>query len=342
MSEFQAKLGADAFLCNSNLNVISKVLAGMAHSLYGNLDFLADQVNPKTACGEFLENWSKLFGVTRNPARAANGNVTATGIEGAVIPSGTPLSRPDGTQYTTTEEVVIGNSGDVSISIQAVVTGPDSNYSGGAVMQFDTAITQVDTDLTVELSGISGGVDIETDEALRNRLCNRVANPPVCGNKATYEALALDFPGVTRAFVTANEFGAGIISIRFLMEDLYPDNFGIPTLQDIQNLQSAIDNTESCKPLGVCVKVFGIDPCPVDINISGIVPNCQQITDEIRAEITDAFRRRSVPGQEFKLNWITQAIGNVAGINDYTLTLPTADIQPNNQCLIIPNNISIA
>src|SRR5918912_3038716 len=78
-------------LRRSVVYVISRVVAGAAHMLHGNLEYLARQMFPDTSEAEYLVRQAALFGISRKPAAYASGDVTITGTNGSVIPAGTVL-----------------------------------------------------------------------------------------------------------------------------------------------------------------------------------------------------------------------------------------------------------
>ena len=73
----------------------------------------------------------------------------------------------------------------------------------------------------------------------------RIQNPPMGGSEADYVRWAMAVPGVTRAWA-AVEQGIGTMTVRFLMDDMYPDNYGLPTAADIQEV--ALSTSIRCGP----------------------------------------------------------------------------------------------
>jgi uncharacterized phage protein gp47/JayE len=84
--------GSDARLRRRVLSVLADALAGAVNGLYGYLDFLSRQPLADQAEAEYLDRHASLFGLTRKAATAATGTVTATGIDGSIIPAGTLLT----------------------------------------------------------------------------------------------------------------------------------------------------------------------------------------------------------------------------------------------------------
>ena len=106
-ADLVSRLSADDILRRADADVYARVLAGLAHGLYGYVDFLANQIIYDTAEAEFLARWASIWGVTRKPAAVATGSVTFTVSSGAVISSGTLLQALDGVQYQTTADATV-------------------------------------------------------------------------------------------------------------------------------------------------------------------------------------------------------------------------------------------
>src|SRR5579862_1739194 len=93
--------GLDGLLRNAVLRVLAMVMAGLAYSVYGFIDWVARQSVPFTATDEYLEAWAALIAVYRkDSAPAAGTGAQFNGTAGIVVPNGTGLIRQDGTPYT--------------------------------------------------------------------------------------------------------------------------------------------------------------------------------------------------------------------------------------------------
>ena len=219
----------DLSLPNSVLGTIATALGGATHELFGRIAWLAIQLFPDICDGEFLERWTTIWGINRNPPISASGFVECTGTDGVNVPAGTVIIRADGAEYTVDALATI-LSGTAELSITAIEAGEDGNVDAGSELSFQTPISQVDTIVTVGAAGIIGGVDIETDESLRNRLLERIKEPPQGGASIDYPKWAKEVSGVTRAwchplFDPTGGAGYGHVSLSFVMDDkdTYPN-----------------------------------------------------------------------------------------------------------------------
>jgi uncharacterized phage protein gp47/JayE len=312
--------GADSKLRRSILNVLAFVVAGGTHGLYGYLDFIARQAFPDTAEVEFLNRWGSIWGVTRRAASKAAGNIEATGINGTVIPEGTELQRSDGTEYVTTAEATIA-SGTATIEVEAVVAALAGNTEASSTLSFISPPAGIDSNVTADADGLTGGADVESDESYLARLLARIQEPPHGGAEFDYEAWALEVAGVTRVWVYPLELGAGTVTVRFMMDDTYED--GIPETDDVETVQEYI---EERRPVTADVTVLAPVADVLNFTIHLNQGDTTAIRAAVEAELRDMIRRDAIPGGTIYLSRINEAISIATGEYDHTLTVPAANV----------------
>lgn len=66
----------------------------------------------------------------------AGGKVIVMGQAGAVVPAGSVLARDDATEFVTLEEAIVGESGDVTVDVEAKKGGPGGCTDGGWSLMF--------------------------------------------------------------------------------------------------------------------------------------------------------------------------------------------------------------
>lgn len=315
-----AALSGAVLLGNSVLRVMSDAMAGLAHGVYRYLDWIATQLMPDTAEQEWLDRHGVIWLVNsdgskgRKAATYAIGTVQFAGVDGTVIPIGTTLSS-GGVEYETTTEGNIGLDGLGSADVEALTAGLTGNRING-----DTFFVSVDGVDSAEAYGdITGGVETETDEQLRDRVLLRIQNPPMGGSAADYVRWALAVPGVTRAWAAAEQ-GPGTITVRFLMDDMYPPH-GIPALSDIQAVTDAIDDKRPVTVMGSYVVA------PVlyyyNITIENLTDDSESVRARIEASIRTMERNRSAPGQTMYRSWVDEAISQAVGEETHELLFTT-------------------
>ncbi len=332
--DIKAGLGLVTVLRRSFLGVIARVLAGLAHTLFGYLKFIEQQAFPDTATEEYLERWSGIWGVTRRAATFAEFNCDVTGTAGTVIPAGTIYRRSDGVEYTVDDEVTLDGSGD-EISLTAVVAGKDSEVAVADVISILSPISGLDSDATVN-EVVTEPEDTEEDEALRARLVARIQQPPSGGAAQDYIQWALEVAGVTRAWVAPQALGAGTVSVFIVTDDEDPISASGAKITEVD------DYIEARRPVTANVTTLTPDLFEIDMTIA-IGPNTSDVQDAIEEELRDLiFRDGQVTGtydsptEDFDgkilLSRINEAISIAAGEEDHELVdingVTPANVEP--------------
>jgi uncharacterized phage protein gp47/JayE len=305
-------------------DVLGAVWGGTVHTLYGYLDWLAKQLFGDTAERESLLRMAALYGITPVPATYATGTATATGTNGSVIPINTILKLDAATSYrVTTGQVIAG--GVAALPITAVLAGSAANIPLGTSLTFESSIAGVYATATVA-GDITNGVDEEGTEELRARYLLRLREPPEGGSDQDYIAWALAVPGVTRAWVYRNEIGRGTVVVRFVRDNdvsIFPDAGEVAAVQAKFAAERPTTAEVTAMAPTALVVAFTIH----------LVPDTADTRTAVVAELTDLLARRAEPGDgvargKVLLSEIRTAIGTAAGVTDYTLTLPAADVVP--------------
>jgi len=319
-ADIEARLpGADARLRRTLLGVLARVHAGGIHGLYGYIDWLAKQLMPDTAEVEHLDRHASIWGVPRKAATVAKGNVTFTGTDTTLIPAGTAVQRSDGAEFATDADVTIA-AGTATAAITASVPGAGGNTAANTALTLVSPISGVNSAVTVDGSGLTGGADAEADDSLRTRVLDRIKAPPHGGNTNDYVNWALEVAGVTRAWVYAQELGIGTVTVRFMMDDLYTD--GIPLAADVTAVQAYIDGL---RPVTADVTVVAPVAVPLDLTIQ-LTPNDATTQAAVQTELADLIKREAVPGGTILISHIREAISIAAGETDNVLVSPAADV----------------
>jgi uncharacterized phage protein gp47/JayE len=189
----------------------ASVLAALAEGEYAYLDFLARQVTPLYAEGEYLDRWAEVFGLTRRAAAQASGSATATGTPGSQIADGRPCSYVGGQQYLVDGDHLVPESGEVEVDLVSVETGEAQNRAEGDGLAWDSPPAGIDGTLTVV--SLEGGRGAETDDELRTRILLRTQNTPGGGNATDWQGWALGVSGVDRAWVLSLRRGLGTVDV---------------------------------------------------------------------------------------------------------------------------------
>lgn len=334
--------GSDPLLRFSNLNILGLVQAGLAHLHYGYLDWIAQQSNPFTASGEFLEAWGALKGVYRLPAAQSSGMVAFTGTNGSTIPAGTPLVRGDGQGYTTTASGTIAG-GTVTVPALANVdtagqAGAIGNAPIGSVLSLGQAIAGVNSGGVVT-SPFTGGADLEVDTALRTRMLSAYQAPAHGGAKADYVNWSLAVPGVTRVWVVPHGYGAGTVVVYPMFDTAQASHGGTPQGANgcaTGETRAAVATGDQLavanyifplQPVTALVYVVAAIPLVLNFTISGIVGAAAATKVLIAMAITSVLvSQGTAEGSTVALSAIEGAIAAIPGTSGFVITAPAANI----------------
>jgi uncharacterized phage protein gp47/JayE len=306
-------------LRRSDAEVYGKELAGASHELHGHLQFIAQNVIYDTATSEYLDRWASIWLTTpRLAATPASGNVTITGENGVVIPVDSVFISSTGIEYISQADATI-SAGTALLALVALTSGANTNLIAGSLLSLSTPITSVASVATVDASGLTQGADQEDDSKLRARLLARIQQPPHGGADYDYVNWALEVPGVTRAWVYPQELGLGTVTVRFVRDN------DVSIIPDGAEVLAVYDYIEALRPVTADLTVVAPIAVPLDFTIAAL-PNTLAVKTAIETELRDLITRESKPAGTIYLSHIREAISIAAGENNYTMTLPNADV----------------
>lgn len=332
------RLGLDALLPRSLADVHARMVAGLTHGLHGHLAWVARQIIPDTADGDFLERWAGLFSVFRKAAVGAEGPADFTGTDATVIPAATLVRRSDGTEYETLEEATIA-SGTAQVSVRATVAGATSNAAAGTKLALVSPISGIDAEATVAAGGLVGGADIEDDVALRGRLITRMQGPPQGGAADDYEQWALEVAGVTRAWPLANHLGLGTVGLTFVL-----DEDPVTIIPNAEKLAEVDDLVQGRRPVTAAVTVFAPTTVAMAVDLT-LVPassNTQNVQDAVKESLEDMLAVEAKPGGTITIAKVREAISTADGEVDHVLNSPSADVTSAAGELIVLGTVTFS
>jgi len=315
-ADILARLGNDDALRRADAPVYGRVQAAESHGLYGHLEFVLKQSTPYTATDEYLDWWCASFGITRKVASAAIGTVTVTTTVGAVVPAATTRMRAvEGAEYSVSAAAT-ATGATLTLAITAAVAGVAGNRGAGQVLTLLSPVAGVSSTGTTGV--LSGGADVETDDALRARLMARLQLPPQGGSNADYVEWCTSIAGITRAFVRRLEGSTEVYL--YVMADGNTDP--IPGAALVAAVQTYID---SVRPVTADVTVAAPTAAPLNITLR-VVPDTAAVRAAVTAEVRDWITREAEPGVTLPLSRLSDAISGAVGETSHTLLSPTADM----------------
>jgi len=329
--DFETRInGSNSFLRRSVLKVMAVVYAGAVHLVYGFLGYQADQLFVAKADTEGLESIGNEYGITRKAATKATGSAQATGTNGTVIPADTELQSTDGEVYLVDTAVTIAG-GVATVAFTAEIANAAGNDDAGISLSFVSPIIGIDSTVTVDSDGITGGTDEEEDDDYRLRILARKRQPPHGGAEFDYEIWAKEVSGVTRAWAFPQYMGAGTIGLAFTRDD---DASIVPNLTQREAVYDYIiehDDPSTGESIGIPVTAepgfFVVELSELAVSMSiAISPNTSAVQVAVEQQLEDLFYREGGPGETIYLSEISEAISLATGEEKHTLVSPVADV----------------
>jgi uncharacterized phage protein gp47/JayE len=345
--------GLTGLLRKAVLRVLAWCMAGLAYSVYGYADWIARMGVPFTAEDEFLFAWAGLIGVYPKEAAAATGAATFTGTPTKVLPSGTPLTRQDGTPYVTTADGVVDGTGNVVAPMLATVLGALTNCDDGTAISIASPVPGINSG-GVTVGPTTGGADQETNDELRTRMLEKYREPPQGGAAADYVEWALELPGCTRAWVTGSGYGPGSVVVFPMFDETQAAHGGFPQGTDgcataetrgptaAGDQLLVADHIYPVSPVTSLVYVAAPVPFPVDVTVQGLEPDTADIRALIAASLDDVFL---LVGEVAGVIWpsdLYQAISATPGVEHFTMLEPADAIEAPGGALPVLGTLTIS
>jgi uncharacterized phage protein gp47/JayE len=341
--------GLDGLLRNAVLRVLAWVMAGLAYSVYGFLDWISRQSVPFTATDEFLFAWAALIGVYQKDSTPATGSAQFTGTAGLVLPSGTALTRQDAVPYTTTADGTVDASGLLTVPIVAAINGAATNCDAGVLIGIDTPIAGINGG-GVTSTPLTGGADQETQDELRTRMLFQYANPPQGGSAADYIDWATQVPGCTRAWIQSS---GGQVQIYPMFDDANAADGGFPQGTDGCAAEETRGPTASgdqltvaeyiwpLQPVTALVFVAAPVPLAVDVTLANLNPSTVEMEAAILASLQDAFLTIGEVAGTVYPSQLYAAISATPGVVVFDMTIPAAPVTAPAGALPVMGTLSV-
>ena len=301
-NDFNNRLGGQSKPYRFSIKkVTARVIAGIAHLLYGNIDWVYKQAVPDTAESSNLERWALIWGLQRKLASRASGNIVISGSEGSVVPQFTTVQTSDGIRYLTLEEAKIEKNKDSVVTrIQSLDASSKFNLLKGYKLSFLSPIAGIKLECFVDDLGINDGTDSESDDALRDRLLKRIRNAPCAGSQNDYMVWANETPSVavTRSWCFPSWRSRGNIGLAFVCDD---NTDIIPNTDELNAVRDYVSNQMPCE-----ANLFVFPLKKKAINLTFEIPKeiylrlydkklNDEIIDTIKSSYNELFKRVGGP-----------------------------------------------
>lgn len=307
----QSIVDKEVGLTNTNpgsvLRTLIEVLSENEDTCNYYIELVYKCLNIDNCVGDELDRAARIFGLTREPAKAAIGELTLyTGdtpaeydieIPYEFIVSTRQNRNGEITEFYINDATCVLKAGQSSITVPIVCTTAGIvNVSAGAINTMSSSLQGIQYVLNEH--AINGGRDEENDEDFLNRIKNVRQTFGKCTNEAIETALN-QVGGVTRATVIDMYKGTGTTGAIIVTDS-------VPAPQSVQNEIMNVMNT---------VKASGIMPFIVYTNIkeADISLNITNITEADYDNIVSAINKYALslnPGQEFIIRQMERKILN--------------------------------
>lgn len=277
-----------------------------------NLAFIEDTF------GEYLEKRVNEFGIYRKDGEKATGAIKVTGIDDTFIGNGTIVTS-NGLEYIVLNDIVLPDED--TLYVEAMDIGYKYNLPAGSTFELAEPIFGIET-LTNE-TAFENGVDIETDEELRERFKYIIKNPRTSGNVNDYKSWALECDGVGRVKVYPLWNGNGTVKVLIIGNDNLPC--------DTNTINLVKSHIEEKRPIGATVTVDTPELLELTINIK-IKLNSAYSLDDTREQITAVLQDyiNNLEDEDIIYYKALSAVGDLEAVDD----IVTYEI--NNQQANIP------
>lgn len=259
----------------SDAHIRASAIAQQIHAAYVSGAMSVNQYMPDTAKGVYLENHTKVEGITRKKATKSKGlqlqykrdpNMTRIDVE-TTVESGIKVVTKRGVIFESTQAVTLPpNVTEAIVPYQAVEAGESGNITPGEINEFygqpPAGITFV-----TNLDATNDGTDEEDDETLRSRYFEATERENWHGSPAWMEAEALKVPGITSATAIKNARGEGTMDVLVTSGD------GIPSQEKLDEVYAYLSDPAR-EPINVDLRV--IAPEGVVINLTAQAPGLTQ------------------------------------------------------------------
>lgn len=285
--------------------------------IYQRLQWIKRQIFADEADEAYVERHASLRGLFRKAATVASGTITFSGTVGSNVPVGTEVKTAGGIAFVTTVSGDVGGGGAVTLAAQAGAAGSAGNQAAATALTLTAAPPGILS--TASIASMTAGTDRETIASLLSRLLFVLRNPPCGGALHDYYTWAMNVPGVTAAYPYGNRRRNGTVDVAILTEG------GMPGAPLIAEVQEYIDTQRPAT-----AEILVLAPTGVAVNFSAdLVLDAGYTLGDTGAVIDPklaAYFATFKPGDTFFLKRASGIISDTAGVIDFTLASPLANV----------------
>ena len=253
---------------------------------------------------------------------AYNGTFIVTVVDASTFTypvAGTPNSPTSGTITATFAGALA--------TVVSEGNGIATNLGSGAKLNVTSPISGVEPRALVRFDGITGGADLENDEALRARILEARAAIAANFSADTITLTAKKIPGVTRVSVRPATPEPGDVTVHFVRDgdaNIIPSGVDVTAVRN--ELLKIIPGTMEPGSL----VVSGPAPIVQNFTFTALSPNTEPMRNAVKATLKALFEDTAEIGQSissdvYRAALIQTSTGSET-LQSFTLSAPTADI----------------
>lgn len=320
-------LVSDADITSDSDNYVrASSVSAVAEGIHQQSAWTARQIFPDSADFDELKKHAATRDVYPKSATVAGSTIALAGTVGSILPVSSQARHiASGTVLTTTAEVTIGADGTAVAPVTTSDTGSTLNGLDGAATLTSPPLG---IDGACTLAALKGGTDDEKQESFLTRYLDVLRNPPSGGNLADYRRWALSVDGVSTVLVIPKRRGGNSI-------DVVVTSAGGPSSADIIAACQAYIATVA--PAGADVWVF--TPAVLSVNLAlRLAPATGYTLDDLQSPVEYAGTGvidPLVPLETLYRNRLTAAISSLAGVVDFDLLTPTANVSASSNPAVV-------
>ena len=195
---------------------IAKLVGGLAHGLYGHLQFQVAQILLDRCEDDVAVRWARVLGLTPRAGSKSTGNAEFAAPSNDTIPAGA-IAKVGAVEFVVVSSSSTG--GTCTAVLEAAETGGAGNLDAGETIRLQSPVAGVDSEGVLASGGAASGTEPESIDQLRDRLLYRYAHPPRGGAGGDFVAWALEVPGVLRAWEYPGRTDPRTVDLLFVDEN---------------------------------------------------------------------------------------------------------------------------
>lgn len=280
---------------------------------------------PEWSYAGYLDKLATGAGLSRKKATAASGILSVSGVEGTTFEAGFRFCTPStaiapNVEFEVTQTTSIGSDGTAKVPVVCTETGTIGNVPTNSITLMSKPIGGV-LKIANE-KAITGGSELETDDALRLRIMERDRNneSSFVGNDNDYKRWAKEVDGVGTVVVVPEWLGKGSGTVKLIIMDVN----GVPAndtiLANVYNhIISPNNRDERLAPIGAILTVTTASPIAISVEASITLESgadIASVTAAFKAAMLQYFEEAKAENS-VRYTRVGSVLSETAGVLDY-------------------------